>query len=69
MRDAGQSSLPGDVNDDCVVNIVDIMLVAAQWGASVGDANYDRLYDLDDDGDIDIVDIMKVATQWGEACG
>ncbi len=68
MRDAGQSSLPADVNGDCVVDIVDIMLVAARWGAHDGDANYDSLYDLDHDGDIDIVDIMEVTAQWGETC-
>jgi hypothetical protein len=69
VRDAGQSSLPGDVNGDCVVDIVDIMLVAARWGAHVGDANYNSSYDLDHDGDIDVVDIMEVAAHWGETCG
>jgi hypothetical protein len=68
VRDAGQSSLPGDVNDDCVVDIVDIMLVAVRWGTRVGDANYDPYYDLDHDGDIDVVDIMEVAAHWGETC-
>jgi Spy/CpxP family protein refolding chaperone len=68
VRDAGQSSLPGDVNGDCAVDIVDIMLVAARWGAHAGDANYDPYYDLDHDGDIDIVDIVEVAAHWGEMC-
>ncbi len=68
VRDVGQSSLPGDVNDDCVVDIVDIMLMAVRWGTRVGDANYDPYYDLDDDGDIDIVDIMQVAAHWGDVC-
>ena len=67
--DVSQSSLPGDVNGDCVVNIMDIMLVAARWRACDGDANYDPLYDLDQDGDIDIVDVMEVATHWGATCG
>jgi hypothetical protein len=68
VRDAGQSSLPGDLNGDCVVNIVDIMLVAARWGAHVGDANHNSSYDLDHDGDVDVVDIMEVAAHWGETC-
>jgi hypothetical protein len=68
VRDAAQSSLPGDINGDCAVDIVDIMLVAARWGAHIGDANYDPYYDLDHDGDIDIVDIMEVAAHWGEMC-
>ncbi len=69
VRDVSQSALPGDVNGDCVVNIVDIMLVAVRWGAHDGDANYDSRYDLDHDSDIDIVDIMEVAAHWGETCG
>ena len=60
--------MPGDVNGDCAVDIVDIMLVAVRWGTRVGDANYDPYYDLDHDGDIDIGDIMLVAVQWGETC-
>jgi hypothetical protein len=57
-----------DVNRDCVVDIVDIMLVAAHWGARRGDPEYDPRYDLDSDGDIDIVDLSLVAAAWGNTC-
>jgi len=60
--------LPGDVNCDCAVDIVDIMLVAGHWNTSVGDDDYSPAYDLDGDGDIDIADIMLVAVHWGETC-
>ena len=60
--------LPGDVNCDCAVDIVDIMLVASRWGCECGNECYDPLYDLDEDCDIDIVDIMQVAVHWGETC-
>ncbi|MBM4429588.1 MAG: DNRLRE domain-containing protein, partial [Chloroflexi bacterium] len=60
--------LPGDVDGDCDVDILDIMLVAGRWGAQQGDANYDPRYDLDSDGDIDILDIMFVASRWGDQC-
>ena len=60
--------IPGDLNCDCVVDIVDIMLVASRWHSSVGDDDYDPAYDLNDDGEIDIVDIMLVAIHWGEIC-
>ncbi len=60
--------IPGDLNCDCVVDIVDIMLVASRWHSSVGDDDYDPAYDLNDDGEIDIVDIMLVAIHWGETC-
>jgi hypothetical protein len=44
------------------------MLVAGRWNSSMGDDDYDLIYDLDGDGDIDIVDIMLVAVHWGESC-
>ena len=62
------SPLFGDLDCDCDVDIVDIMLVASRWNTSVGDDDYDPAYDLDDSGDIDIVDIMLVAVHWGEIC-
>jgi hypothetical protein len=60
--------LYGDLNCDCQVNVVDVMLVAGRWGSRAGDEDYDPLYDLNDDGVIDVVDIMLVAAHWGETC-
>lgn len=69
--------MPWDVNDDGVVDINDIMAVAARWRTSEanpdpdGDPstpNYEARYDLDGDKDIDIVDIMQVAAHWGGTC-
>jgi len=62
------AALYGDLDCDCDVDIVDIMLVASRWATKLGDPQYDPRYDLDGDGDIDIVDIMRVATHWGDAC-
>ena len=58
----------GDLDCDCDVDVVDIMMVASKWCCQLGDACYDPHCDLDGDGDIDIVDIMKVAAHWGEVC-
>ena len=63
-----QSCLPGDLDCDCAVDVVDIMLVASSWNTFVGDPDYDPTYDMDNDGDVDIVDIMIVASYWGETC-
>jgi hypothetical protein len=60
--------IPADVDGDCDVDIVDIMLVVSHWDANVGDPQYDARYDLDRDGDIDIVDIMLVASRWNTHC-
>jgi hypothetical protein len=61
-------ALYGDLDCDCDVDIVDIMLVASRWSTVLGDQRYDPRYDLDSDGDIDIVDIMLVASHWSETC-
>ena len=58
--------IPGDLDCDCDVDILDIMLVATCWRSA--DPACAR-YDLDNDGDIDIVDIMLVAVHWGKTCG
>ncbi len=63
------TTLVGDVDGDCDVDAVDIMLVASRWDARVGDPQYLTRYDLDQDGDIDVVDIMLVADHWDEHCG
>jgi len=63
-----QSCIPGDLDCDCDVDIVDIMLVATRWNTSTGNPNYDPAYDMDADDDIDIVDIMLVASHWGDVC-
>ena len=58
----------GDVNDDGVVDIDDVMQTANHWRATAGEPDYDPNYDLDTDGDIDIVDIMIVVANWGSSC-
>jgi hypothetical protein len=62
------TTIPGDLDGDCDVDIVDIMLIAVRWGTHTGDAAYDARYDLDSDGDIDVTDIMTVAAHWSESC-
>ncbi|MBC8422478.1 MAG: hypothetical protein H8E01_00445 [Chloroflexi bacterium] len=61
-------TLSGDLDGDCDVDIVDIMMVASKWCCRLGDECYDPRCDLDGDGEIDIVDIMQVAAHWGEVC-
>jgi len=61
-------SIPGDLDGDCDVDVVDIMIVASHWGAVEGEPRYDPACDMDSDGDIDVVDIMLVASHWGSTC-
>lgn len=55
--------LPGDVNNDGVVDISDMLLVMAAWGnCPAADA---CPADLNGDGVIDISDLMLVLDNWG----
>jgi len=58
--------LIGDVNVDDIVNMVDIALIAAAFGSSVGQPEYKPGFDLEYDGIIDIFDIVKVARNFGK---
>jgi len=66
---APEICIAGDLDCNCRVDIVDVMLVAVRWDSQVGDELYDPTYDLDHDGDIDIADVMLVAVHWGGRCG
>jgi hypothetical protein len=57
----------GDVNHDGVVDVEDVMLVAATWGCEEEEDDcYDEDYDLNDSGEIDVGDIMAVVANWGD---
>ncbi|MDP3725198.1 MAG: dockerin type I domain-containing protein [Nanoarchaeota archaeon] len=60
-----------DVNSDGVIDIVDLVSVAREFGESqahVGVAKF-KILDVNDDGNIDIVDLVSVARFFGEKCG
>jgi len=64
-----ESLLPGDLDCDCDVDIVDIMKVAAIWNTEEGDEKYNPEYDLRAPyGRIDITDIMHIAAKWNTSC-
>ena len=50
--------IPGDVNMDGIVNVLDLQLVAADYGSTT-------LYDLDEDADVDLFDLVLVAINFG----
>jgi len=55
----------GDVNRDGIIDLDDIMLVGAAYGAYVGQPKYNILLDLNGDGVIDIDDYGLVAGRFG----
>jgi len=64
-----ESLLPGDLDCDCDVDIVDIMRVAAIWNTREGEERFNPDYDFDKDGRISIADVMYVAAKWNTQCG
>jgi len=55
----------GDVNRDGMVNVSDLVIVGAHFGAALGSANYLADADLNNDGVINIADFSLCAGQFG----
>ncbi|MCH2132991.1 MAG: aryl-sulfate sulfotransferase [Phycisphaerales bacterium] len=53
---------PGDVNDDDVVDVNDILAVVGAYGSTDGTG------DADNDGDCDSSDVLAVLAAWGSDC-
>jgi len=56
---------PGDANDDGIVNVYDLNILAKALGTSVGNPDYDRRADFNGDGKIDDYDIEILQLYWG----
>ena len=61
------STLAGDFDGDCRVDVADIQRVAARWGIAQGEEGYYPPYDPDGDG-VDMGDIQQAALAWRETC-
>jgi hypothetical protein len=60
-------TIPGDINGDRDVNILDIVKIADAYGTAQGQLNYLPNCDIDGDGDIDIIDIVIAAGHYGQS--
>jgi hypothetical protein len=58
------SLVNGDVNGDNVIDLADLVAIAAAWRSSPGMSNYNANADLNGDGVIDLLDWMIVARNW-----
>lgn len=57
-------ALPGDLNGDGQVTVLDMQMIASAWPQTTASFPYDQ----SGDGDLDIQDVILVAAQFGEAC-
>jgi parallel beta-helix repeat protein len=58
--------LKADLNDDGVVNILDISIVAIAFGSTPEDSNWNIIADLNNDQIINILDVSTVALEFGK---
>jgi hypothetical protein len=65
---ANKTTTQGDVNDDCVVNIIDLVIVARAYGSRPGHSRWNPDADLNNDGRINIMDLVLVAVNYGDTC-
>jgi parallel beta-helix repeat protein len=55
-----------DLNNDGIVNILDITIIARAFGAHIGDERWNPIADLDNNGAISILDVSIVAKNYGK---
>lgn len=60
--------LPGDINVSGCVDLSDVALMTAAYGACAGDAAYDPAVDLNASGCVDISDLAEVLGNFGLGC-
>ena len=61
--------LIGDINGDCTVDYIDLAMLGASYGLSVGETGYNAAADLNDDDTVDYIDLAMLGAHYGESCG
>ncbi len=64
---AGGSVLPGDINLDSTVDVLDLLAFVGAFGFETGDSAYDPTCDLNGDGAVDTLDLLILANNWGRS--
>ncbi|NIV92547.1 hypothetical protein GWN42_07015 [candidate division KSB1 bacterium] len=60
-------TIAGDVNDDGVVDIFDVVSAALAFGTEPGDPQWNPFADMNGNGTIDIYDLVSIVRNFGEA--
>jgi hypothetical protein len=61
-----QATIPGDVNGDGIVNVLDLTIVALSFGSFIGEPDYNPQADINQDGIVDMKDLSTVAINLGK---
>ncbi len=62
------SSLPGDIDGDCDVDLSDLSILLAAYGTCDGDSGFDAAADLDGDACVALGDLSILLAHYGETC-
>lgn len=62
----GTTGVPGDINGDGQVNVVDLAILGSVWGLRQGSAGFDARADLDGNGDIGQPDLAILASNYAK---
>ena len=61
------AELVGDINGDNTVNYIDLGMLGASYGLSIGDAGYNAAADLNGDNTVNYVDLGMLGAHYGES--
>jgi parallel beta-helix repeat protein len=59
-------SLPGDVNGDGKVSLIDLVILAQAYGSKPGDPNWNAAADIDGNGKVGLTDLVILALHYGQ---
>lgn len=62
-------AIKGDVNNDGIINMADVILLAGAFNAMNGDSKYSPAYDLNNDGVINMADVIIIAGKFNTVVG
>jgi hypothetical protein len=58
--------LPGDVNGDDTVDVLDLFRLGKAFGATPTDPNWDKEADINNDNTIDVLDLSILVENYGK---
>jgi hypothetical protein len=58
----------GDVNDDCLINILDLTPMGGRFGSQCGDPDWDARLDINADCQLNILDLSIAGGNFGQEC-
>ncbi len=65
LKDMAAAILPGDINRDGAVDVVDLLTLVDSFGSAGGDPAFNPACDLTGDGSIDVADLLTMVDGWG----